>query len=260
MSQSRRFRAGWGLAILLAAPGLARSLAGPAPIPAAPLVEEVVVEGAVQIDPRTLLALAPLPLDQPLDEEGLAAALARIRRVPAIVDAEVELRRGSARGRVVVVITVVEATRFFVGLDFGVTTWAGGIRADGFERQSTVLTDAAVAGYRFPLGPSGLAFVAVGAKDRSFTIGVTENDLLGRGYSASLAASAGDCGELAEPDGTTGATTGLLADSDGGCLTELLPLDLDPDSSTWSTAGSQRRVRGSLGIPLGEGRAVRLFA
>lgn len=220
-------------------------------------VELVVVEGLGWLSAARVLERANLQIGSSYGEVELAAATERVRQLPLVADVRIELRRGSERGRSVVVFTVTEAPRLFAGLDLDLVAWgSGGLRTEGLDREETFTRLSAIVGYRLPLGDSSLGFVAVGANDRSLTVGASNSDLFGQGVSASLAVSLGDCGDLPAFDQGTNAAALALGDSDGGCFTELLALDLDPGSSTWSTAGEQLRLSARAAVPLGQDRSL----
>ena len=209
----------------------------PAQEPARFLIEKVTVEGPTEAAANIVRAETLLRAGELYTEDQLRQAVYRVHRLPFVLDASFSLRKGSRRGSYELLIEVEPARWFFYD------AWA---RAFVFE-QPVVLRDEAVrgdrsslalvgiAGARHFVGRSGVVFAAVDSQEGA-QVGFTQYDLLHRGILASAGVSRDAC-----------------------CVTEVLPLGLDPTFSSWSF---DRTVRFSLGlsIPLSGPQSIQFAA
>lgn len=223
--------------------------------PAPPLfhLETLTVEGARTFRPELVLAESRLRPDTVYTEKELGDAMARIVRMPWILDADFSLRKGSAPGLYELIISVVEARRWFFGADVGVTTWSPRISVDGLDTTRRTVAQTSVAGYRWPAGPSGLLYATVGGAHGTFQLGFTRNDLFGRNARLSVEAGFSDCSEV-----DASSESGELGED--GCATEIFDLGLDPVYSTWSFIEDSYRGHAELEVPLRGNHSLRLLA
>ena len=228
----------WGLALLLLAalPATAQTTQEEAPAePARFLIETVTVEGPKEAVANIVRAETLLRRGESYTEAELRQAVYRVHRLPFVLDAGFALRKGSRRGAYELVIAVQPARWFFFD------SWA---RAFAFEhpldlRDETFRGDRSsvwlggVAGARLFVGRSGELFGAFDSRD-GLQLGFTQYDLFHRG----ILASAGVSRELC-------------------CVTEVLPLALDPTFASWSFAASRKLSLG-LSVPLGGRQSVQV--
>jgi hypothetical protein len=205
--------------------------------PARFLIEKIIVEGPKEAAANIVRAETLLRAGESYTEDELRQAVYRVHRLPFVLDASFSLRKGSRRGAYELLIEVAPARWFFYD------AW---VRAFAFE-QPLVLRDEAVRGDRSSLalvgltgarlfvGRSGVVFAAVDSRE-GVQVGFTQYDLFHRGILASAGASRDWC-----------------------CVTEVLPLGLDPTFSSWSF---NETVRYSLGlsIPLSGPQSIQLAA
>ncbi len=209
----------------------------PAQEPAHFLIEKITVQGPKEAAANIVRAETLLRAGELYTEDQLRQAVYRVHRLPFVLDATFSLRKGSRRGAYELLIEVEPARWFFYD------AW---VRAFVFE-QPLVLGDetfqgdrssvalVGIAGARHFVGRSGVVFAAVDSQE-GVQVGFTQYDLLHRGILASAGVSHEDC-----------------------CVTEVLPLGLDPTFSSWSF---HQTVRFSLGlsIPLSGPQSIQFAA
>ena len=205
--------------------------------PARFLIEKITVEGPKEAAANIVRAETLLRAGESYTEDQLRQAVYRVHRLPFVLDASFSLRKGSRRGAYELLIEVAPARWFFYD------AW---VRAFAFE-QPVVLRDEAfrgdrssvalvgLTGARLFVGRSGVVFAAVDSQE-GVQVGFTQYDLFHRGILASAGISRDWC-----------------------CVTEVLPLGLDPTFSSWSF---NETVRYSLGlsIPLSGPQSIQLAA
>ncbi len=220
-------------AMVPAAAALPANLQAPAALEAPPaaadadgevafLIERIVVEGVRRASPDLILEESLLTAGRTYSEAELQQAAYRIKRLPFVLGAHFSLRKGSARGRYELVITVEEINQVFLGLD------------------STAQLDHGLEGYgsgavgaRFFLGPHGVGYAAV--EGNQARLGYTQYNLFGRRVFASV-----DYGRSAS------CCRGLTFDY--GFDNALTSADVSGDQESWSLL---------LGFPLGPNQTVR---
>jgi hypothetical protein len=192
------------------------------------LIETITVEGPKEAAANIVRAETLLREGGTYSEGELREAVYRVHRLPFVLDASFALRKGSRRGAYKLVIEVqparwfffdhwIRAYRFDQPLDLEDETFRG-------DRSSAAI--GGVAGARMFVGRSGELFGAFDTRD-GLQVGFTQYDLFRRG----ILASAGISRELC-------------------CVTEVLPLALDPTFSSW-TFESSTKVSVGMSIPLG---------
>ena len=150
------------------------------------LLETIRVEGVQRAAARQIVAEESLLVPgRTYTEQELRLAVYRVKRLPFVVDAELSLRKGSARGAYELVITVEEAKPVFF------LAQVDGLRSGGAgSAWSTRWLESASAGGRYFVGSHGLAYgSAQGFHDIDGTLlraGYTQYDLFGNGSFASL--------------------------------------------------------------------------
>jgi hypothetical protein len=174
-----------GAALLLAAvPGFAQE---PPTDPAVFLIETLTVEGARETIARIVAAETLLDEGETYTEADLRQAIARVHRLPFVVDADFSLRKGSTRGAYELVIRVEPARWFFFDRQVQVV-WTDVSPRTG--RSNPELETRGVVGARAYLGRSGVLFGSTGVQDDldsgATQIGYTRYDLFGRGVVANL--------------------------------------------------------------------------
>jgi len=216
-----RTRIVWGLARFLLAtlPATAQTPQEEAPAePARFLIETVTVEGPKEAVANIVRAETLLRRGEPYTEEELRQAVYRLHRLPFVLDASFALRKGSRRGAYELVITVQPARWFFFDHWIRAFTFEHpmDLQDETFRGHRSSVWLGGVAGARLFVGRSGELFGAFDSRD-GLQLGFTQYDLFHRG----ILASAGVSRELC-------------------CVTEVLPLALDPTFSSWSFDSSRK--------------------
>lgn len=208
--------------------------------PARFLLERITVEGPREAAGRIIRAETLLEEGGTYTEAELGQAVARIQRIPFVLDAEFSLRKGSTRGAYELLIQVQEARHLFfdhsirgyylaqpLDLDESITN----------DQQDLAVSLPGIVGYRQFIGRSGVIFAALDSSE-GIQVGFTRYDLFGRGIVASVGYS------------------GLLPDF--CCADEVLPHGLDPTFVSWSWGDTGQRFSVDVGIPLGQWDALRI--
>ncbi|HYH46870.1 MAG TPA: hypothetical protein VEG34_14400, partial [Thermoanaerobaculia bacterium] len=153
------------------------------------LIEAVAVEGAKETLARIVAAETLLDEGGTYTEADLRQAVARVHRLPFVVDATFALRKGSERGAYVLVIQVEPARWFFFEHEAQVS-WSDFSVSGLLDENGSFDTQTGVVGARAFLGRSGVLFGSTGYRDDLETsatqIGYTQYDLFGRGVVANL--------------------------------------------------------------------------
>jgi len=203
------------------------------------LLEKITVEGPREAAGRIIRAETLLREGESYSEAELAQAVARVHRLPFVLDSNFSLRKGSTRGAYELLIQVVEARRFLFEHTVGFYTLAEPLNLDnsvGDANEWSVVLPGLI-GYRQFIGRSGVVFAALDSKE-GVQVGFTRYDLLGRG----IVASAG--------------VSGLFPNF--CCTSEVLPYGLDPTFVFWEWGDSARRLSLEAGVPLNRTDAIRL--
>lgn len=226
-----RTRTLWSIALLLLAAPPVRALEEPARF----LIERITVEGPKEAAANIVRAETLLREGGTYTEEELRQAVYRVQRLPFVLDASFSLRKGSQRGAYELAIGV-QSNRWFFFDHY--------VRAFGFD-QPLDLEDETVQGDRFSVtlgglagvrhfvGRSGVVFAALDSRE-GIQAGFAQYDLFHRGILATAGVSLSEC-----------------------CVTEVLPLALDPTFSSWSFGTSLKTSLG-LSIPLSGPQSVQL--
>jgi hypothetical protein len=201
------------------------------------LIERITVEGTKEAAANIVRSETLLRPGDSYNEGELRLAVYRVHRLPFVLDASFSLRKGSRRGAYELVIEVRPARWFFYDLwfrafafdqplDLGTETFSG------YRSSASV---GSVAGARRFVGRSGVLFAALDSEE-GIQAGFTQYDLLDRGILASAGISRNVC-----------------------CVTEVLPLALDPTFSAWTFDTSLKLSLG-ISIPLNGPQSIQITA
>jgi hypothetical protein len=174
-------------------------------------------------------------------EDDLRRAVARVHRLPFVLDATFSLRRGSERGAYELVIQANTARRFFYDRRVHLARFNQLYRLGEFGDDDTLSGSHSglIGGRLFP-GRSGVIYGSWGfqndlASDASGgQIGYTQYDLLGRGIVADLSLAKHGC-----------------------CSTDVLPFGIDPRLSSWDWSDDEQ-ISLKLAVPLAPHRSLQL--
>lgn len=198
-------------------------------------IEQIEVLGVHVARPEIVLAESLLAPDRELGEAELGAAMARIRRLPFVIDATFALRKGSERGRYKLEIEVEEARRFFFGQNLVYTRFTNSLAInDNFFADHSSLSPGELAGVRFFAGRYTMLFASASA-GRGVQAGFTRYNLFDRRIFLSLALQSADC-----------------------CAVDVFPLGIDPTFSSWTNDDDFREASLTLGMPLTRDQSLRL--
>lgn len=226
-------------------------------VPEIPLftIERIEVEGVKVASPQTVIAESLLELGKSYTENEFKRAIYRINRLPFVIKAEFSLRKGSERGRYILVITVIEVKRFF----FGVDVWgkvAGprinyedysdfGVSSDLTDhRENKAIRYQGIAGMRVFLSPYTEATLATTGLSYASTSDVTK---IGVDAEAGLTFY-----NVFQKGGILG---GYLCRSEQEF--RVFPLALDPTFSNWSFEDMLRLTLRAV-LPVGGDNSLRL--
>jgi len=206
--------------------------------PARFLLEKVTVEGPREAAGRIIQAETLLKEGETYTEAELAQAVARVHRLPFVLDAEFSLRKGSTRGAYELLIEVTEARRFLFEHTVGLYTLAEPLNLDNSagDPNEFYVTLPGLIGYRQFIGRSGVVFAALDSTE-GVQVGFTRYDLFGRGIVASA--------------GYSGLPPNFC------CTSEVLPYGLDPTFVSWNWRDSAHRLSAEVGVPLSVKDAIR---
>lgn len=223
-----------GALLFLAPPGLQAQEE-----PARFLLERITVEGAREAAGRIVLAETLLREGETYSEEELGQAVARIHRIPFVLDADFSLQKGSTRGAYELLIQVEEARRFFFEHTVGVYVLNEPLELNNSigSGNSWSAVIPGLIGFRQYIGRSGVIFAALDTEE-GLQAGFTRYDLFGRGIVASV--------------GYSGFLSNLC------CSSEVLPYSLDPNFVSWSWQDSAQRLSAEVGIPINTTDALRV--
>jgi hypothetical protein len=201
------------------------------------LIEKITVEGPKEAAANIVRAETLLRAGEVYSEDQLRQAVYRVHRLPFVLDASFALRKGSRRGAYELLIEVQPARWFF--FDQWVRAYRFGeplrLETRGYTSEDlrSSISLGGLVGSRLFVGRSGVLFGAFDTEE-GFQVGFTQYDLFHRGILASAGASTNGC-----------------------CVSEALPLGLDPRFVTWEFTNS-RRLSFNLAIPLGGRQSLQM--
>jgi hypothetical protein len=233
--------AGWlALALAIGSPAFAVPVVPPAPPEesAAALtptfyIESIEVVGLERAQPEVVVAESLLTPNSELGESQLGDAIARIRRLPFVLEASFALRKGSARGRYRLEISVVETRRFFFGEDAVVTQFSNFVAFDNLLAERRSLSPNGLAGIRFFPGRYTLVFASVSGT--GLQAGLTRYNLFDRRIFLSAGIQAHRC-----------------------CPVQTFSLGLDPTFSSYKNEDDLFQATLTMGMPLRGNNSLRL--
>jgi len=197
-------------------------------------LEEVEVLGLRYARPEIVQAESLLVAGQDFSEVELGAAMARIKRLPFVIDATFALRKGSERGRYRLEVEVEETQRFFFGQDLTFTRFTNSLAINTLLADNYSLSPGELAGMRFFAGRYTMLFASV-SSGRGLQAGLTRYNLWDRRIFFSLGLQAADC-----------------------CALDVFSLGIDPTFSSWSTDEDFREISLTLGMPIANDQSLRL--
>jgi hypothetical protein len=162
--------------------------------PAVFLIETITVEGA-RSDTAAHIVEAESLLDEgaTYTEADLRQAVARIHRLPFLVDATFSLRKGSTRGAYELVIQVDQTRWFFYDFELQESWNEASIQGRHRRSEDGLISQTGLVGARAFLGRSGVLYGSYGYRgeddDSGVQIGYTRYDLFGRGVIANISFS-----------------------------------------------------------------------
>jgi outer membrane protein assembly factor BamA len=151
-------------------------------------IERIEVRNVHRVSPQLIIREALLREGSEYTEADLAAAAARLNRLPFVLSADFSLEKGSDRGRHVLVINVMETKPFFFLVNLSPTLWDDSRRTVDYDVDFGTESKDAALGFRWFVGGRGIVHVGVSSRrDRqTFTqdyttaaIGYTQYDLFG---------------------------------------------------------------------------------
>lgn len=213
-------------------PPAAAEAAAAAPAAADFPLEDIRVEGLVRAAPRVVLAASLLEPGARYDEAELAQAVARVQRLPFVLDARFRLEKGSERGLYVLVVEVVETRRFFFGADVSAVAYGQTLQLERFSGRDGDFRPVTLAGVRQSIG-SAAELTASVATEEGLQAAYTHYDLFGRGAVGGVAVARGFC-----------------------CGSAVLPLGLLPELSHFDLRDPES-VQAHLAVPIAGDHAWR---
>lgn len=209
--------------------------------PARFLIETITVETSRKASAGIIESETLLEEGGTYSEDDLRRAVARVHRLPFVLDANFSLRKGSARGAYELVIEANTARWFFFdrGLHFARfdQIYTLGDFGDGNESD---WSQSGLIGGRMFTGRSGVLYGSLGfqsdlASDANgHQLGYTHYNLFGRGIVADVSYARHGC-----------------------CSTDVLPYGIDPQLSSWDWVDDEQASL-KLAIPLAPHRSLQL--
>jgi hypothetical protein len=174
-------------------------------------------------------------------EDDLRRAVARVHRLPFVLDASFSLRKGSERGTYELVIQADTARWFFFDRSVQLVSFDQLYTLGDLGDDDTFdLSHSGLVGGRVFVGRSGVVYGSwgfqndLGSDAAGAQIGYTHYDLFDRGIVADLSFARHDC-----------------------CSTDVLPFGIDPELSSWDWSRDDL-VSLKVGIPLALHRSLQL--
>lgn len=225
--------------LLCAFAASARAQEPPASEPARFLIETITVETSRKASAGIIESETLLEEGGTYSEDDLRRAVARVHRLPFVLDATFSLRKGSARGAYELVIDANTVRWFFFdrGLHFARfdQIYTLGEFGDGNESD---WSQSGLIGGRMFTGRSGVLYGSLGFQNdlassaNGYQLGYTHYDLFGRGIVADLSYARHDC-----------------------CSTDVLPFGIDPQLSSWDWEDDEQASL-KLAVPLAPHRSL----
>jgi hypothetical protein len=175
-------------------------------------------------------------------EDDLRQAIARVHRLPFVLEASFSLRKGSERGAYELVVEAHTARWFFFdrGLQYTSFDRAYALEGNFFSSDHYATSQTGLIGGRLFVGRSGVLYGSLGFHQdlvndgTGIELGYSQYNLFGRGIVADASYSTNYC-----------------------CTTEVLPFGISPGLEVWDWERDQRAAL-SLAIPLSRNRSIQL--
>lgn len=206
------------------------------------LIQTITVETDRAASAGIIKAETLLEEGETYTEDDLRQAIARVHRLPFVLDASFSLRKGSERGTYELVVEAHTARWFFFDRGLQLTSFDKAYALEGNFLSSGhyATSQTGLIGGRLFTGRSGVLYGSVGfhqdlvSDGTGIELGYTQYDLFGLGIVADASYSTNFC-----------------------CTTEVLPFGISPDLQVWDWERDQRAAL-SLAIPLSRNRSLQL--
>jgi hypothetical protein len=205
------------------------------------LIETITVESTREAAAHIIEAETLLEEGESYTEDDLREAIARVQRLPFVLQASFSLRKGSERGAYELVVQAHTARWFFFDRSVHLARFNQLYSLDDFGAADSLTgSHAGLIGGRIFVGPSGVLYGSVGfqrdlASDASGPqIGYTQYNLFGAGIVADLSYASHGC-----------------------CSTQVLPFGVDPNLSSWDWRDDEQASL-SLAVPLSWNRSFQV--
>jgi hypothetical protein len=206
------------------------------------LIQTITVETDREASAEIIKSETLLKEGETYTEDDLRQAIARVHRLPFVLDASFSLRKGSERGTYELVVETHTARWFFFDRGVQVTSFDRAYALEGNFLSGThyAVSQTGLIGGRLFVGRSGVLYGSLGIHQdlvndgTGIEIGYTHYDLFGRGAVADASYSTNYC-----------------------CTTEVLPLGISPGLEVWDWERDERAAL-SLSIPLSSNRSLQL--
>jgi hypothetical protein len=227
--------------LLLVGPASAQP---PAPAPledtAHFLIETITVETDREASAHIVKAETLLKEGETYTEDDLRQAIARVHRLPFVLDATFSLRKGSERGTYELVVEAHTARWFFFdrGLQYTSFDRAYALEGNFLSSSHYAVSQTGLVGGRLFVGRSGVLYTSLGfhqdlvSDGLGIELGYTRYDLFGLGIVADASYSTNHC-----------------------CTTEVLPFGISPNLQVWDWKRDEQATL-SLAAPLSRNRSL----
>jgi hypothetical protein len=230
------------LAVLLILVSPAFAAEPPADDDARFLIQTITIETDREASAEIIKAETLLEEGKTYTEDDLRQSIARVHRLPFVLDASFSLRKGSERGTYELVVEAHTARSFFFdrGLQYTRFDRAYALEGNFFSGSHSAVGQVGLIGGRLFTGRSGVLYSSVGfhqdlvSDGLGIELGYTQYDLFGRGIVADASYSKNYC-----------------------CTTEVLPFGLSPGLEVWDWEQDERTAL-SLSVPLSHNRSLQL--
>lgn len=204
------------------------------------LIQTITVETDREASAGIIKAETLLKEGETYTEDDLRQAIARIHRLPFVLDASFSLRKGSERGTYELVVEAHTARWFFFDRGLQYTSFGKAYALEGNFLSSShyAVSQTGLIGGRLFTGRSGVLYGSVGfhqdlvSDGLGIELGYTQYDLFGLGIVADGSYSTNHC-----------------------CTTEVLPFGISPNLQVWDWKRDERAAL-SLAVPLSRNRSL----
>lgn len=239
LSRSARLAA---VLLLLVSPASAQEMPPPEDT-ARFLIETITIETDREASAGIIKSETLLKEGETYTEDDLRQAIARVHRLPFVLDASFSLRKGSERGTYKLVVEAHMARWFFFdrGLQYTSFGKAYALERKFFGSSDYVVSQTGLIGGRLFVGRSGVLYGSLGfhqdlvSDGLGIEAGYTQYDLFGLGIVADASYSTNHC-----------------------CTTEVLPFGISPNLQVWDWKRDEQAAL-SLAAPLSRNRSLQFL-